>query len=449
MTTTELTNIDTDWVGTYSEQIAALRDPESRYYQEPKSGLQTALAISEATDSILLKMWEHCLQELPEFDQQIIREGMLMIAVGGSGRAELAPYSDTDLLFIYNPACYLQARKLMDRFIPLTWDVGLKPGSNFTTTARMIEICKENLESASAVAESRLLWGSETSFSRFRKLFYKKVIKHRLRAFIDACIAARANEQEQLGSTTRHLQPNVKKSKGGLRDLHLLRWIAYAHYQVTDFETLKLMGVLSREDVRTLQAAQDLLLRIRINMHLHADRAHDVLDADEQIRLAQEFGYQDDETLRDVESFMRDYFLKTSAQAELVERFVASHKIESRLVRMSRLLTTLRVENDFIMSPDYIMVPPRAQHLLQGRLKHILRLYRSTAYYSKLPDPQLTQLLMEAAQKIEEPPTGEEATIFMEHLALPGFLNESIRHMFRTEVLDRVIPQFSHVRNLL
>ncbi|QDU81353.1 Bifunctional uridylyltransferase/uridylyl-removing enzyme [Polystyrenella longa] len=449
MTTTGLTDLNTDWVQSLAEQIANLRVQESRLYQETKTGSQTALAISETTDSVLIKLWEHCFQSLSESDQNSARDGIQIIAIGGSGRSELAPFSDTDLLFLYKPSNYLQARKLIDRFVPLTWDVGLKPGSNFTTTSRMIEICKENLETASAVVESRLLWGSESGFYRFENLFYKKVIRNRKKAFIDACIAARANEQEQLGSTTKHLQPNVKKSKGGLRDLHLLRWIAYAHYKTTRFETLKLMSVLSRDDVRTLQAAQDFLLRIRINMHLHAGRGNDILDADEQIRLSQEFGYKDDETMRDVEYFMRDYFQKTSAQAELVDRFVSAHHLESRVVRFGRLLTTLRIENDFVMSPDYINVPPRSQHLLQGRLKNILRLYRSTAYYSKLPSPQTTQLLLDEAQNITEPPTSEEADIFMEHLALPGFLNQSIRHMFRTEVLDRVIPQFGHVRFLL
>ncbi|MEZ6047963.1 MAG: HD domain-containing protein [Planctomycetaceae bacterium] len=278
---------------------------------------------------------------------------------------------------------------------------------------------------------------------------FMKVIKNRLKTFIDDCLEARINDQEQLGSTTKHLQPNVKKSKGGLRDQHLLRWIAYANYKTTSFDTLKLMGVLSRDDVRILQTAQDLLLKIRINMHLHAGRAHDVLDADEQIRLAREFGYEDNENMRDVETFMREFFMKTSAQAELVDRFVESHRLESRVVRIGRMLTTLRVENDFVMSPDSITVPPRSRHLLKGRLKHILRLYRSTAYYSKLPSPELTHVLLDESQHITQPPTGEEASIFMEHLALPGFLNESIRHMFRTEVLDLVIPQFSRVRYLL
>ena len=449
MTTTGLTEIDTNWVQSLTDQIAALRNPEARLYQEPKTGSQTALAISETTDSVLLKLWQYCLTTLPEEEQSQARDGILMIAIGGTGRSELAPFSDTDLMFLYNPSNFLQARKLIDRFIPLTWDVGLKPGSNFTTMSRMIEICKENLETASAVVESRLLSGEEANFQRFQHLYYRKVVKNRQRAFIEACIAARNNEQQQLGSTTQHLQPNVKKSKGGLRDLHLLRWIAYAHYQTTHFDTLKLMGVLSRDDVRTMQAAQDLLLRIRINMHLHAGRAHDVLDANEQIRLAQEFGYEDNDTMRDVEQFMRDYFLKTNAQAELVDRFVTAHRMESPLVRWGRVLTTLRIENDFVMSPDYIRVPPRSQFLLKGHLKHILRLYRSTAYYSKLPSPQSTQLLMDVAQHITEPPSGEEAAIFMEHLALPGFLSQSIRHMFRTEVLDRVIPQFGHVRYLL
>lgn len=429
--------------------VEQIREQGWKSHQAGHLGLHTAKLLSESTDQFLLSLWETRLASCSEETKQKIKAHSVLVAVGGSGREELAPYSDTDLLMLFDPRIKKTVEPVYSSFIRDGWDSGLKIGSNFSPINQTIDLCREEIKTASSVAEARRLLGSETFFNRFKKRFYDKVIKSRKKHYVNNCVQSRLSEQKELGSTVKHLQPNIKKSKGGLRDLHLLQWIAYAFYQTTNLNKLNLLGVITKEDFRILRDAHEFLTRIRIDMHYHSQRAQDVLSAHEQLRLAKVWGFEDNEVQRDVEQFMQIYFQHTTALADVVDRFVTNHQIQSKVKNVASSLTNIRVDKNFVMGSNHLLVPKKSKPLLYNRLEHVLRLYRSVASHQKLPSPQTTQHLLEASKSITAIPTQKEAEIFMTLLNTVGFLSQTIRHMFRTEFLDHVIPEFTHVRCLI
>ena len=141
-----------------------------------------------------------------------------------------------------------------------------------------------------AFAESRFLVGSEAVYARFARRFQREAHRH-WRGVWTAIERARQDERAQFGETVYLLEPNVKRSPGGLRDMQLIRWLGFARYGQSDPDSLQRMGAISKEDRVTLRSATEFLLRVRNEFHFHAGKAQDVLGRTEQVRIAAAFGY--------------------------------------------------------------------------------------------------------------------------------------------------------------
>ena len=138
----------------------------------------------------------------------------------------------------------------------------------------------------------------------------------------------------QYGDTVYLLEPNVKRSPGGLRDIQLLRWTGFARYRTQEPDGLRLCGALSETDYDLIRRAMEFLLRLRNEMHFSAGKSNDALDRAEQVRLAEWFGYGGTAGLLPVEQFMQEYFRMTNGVAAVVGRFVAGAKRGSMLAQL-------------------------------------------------------------------------------------------------------------------
>src|SRR4029077_12783206 len=120
---------------------------------------------------------------------------------------------------------------------------------------------------ATALVEARLLWGDERLFQAFQSQFRRQVGRRHFPEFYRSVVAARQAERAQFGETERQLEPDVKCAPGGLRDIHLIRWIGFARSGTADLDMLRLEGALSRDDEQALVAAQAFITRIRVDLH--------------------------------------------------------------------------------------------------------------------------------------------------------------------------------------
>ena len=220
-----------------------------------------------------------------------------------------------------------------------------------------LSLAKTEPQIATSLVEARLFWGSRSLFEKLQKGFARKIVRNRLRAFTQDCIAARGEERGQFGTTVNQLEPDVKRYAGGLRDLHLLRWIGYAHYQTCDFNSLRFKGASSKEDARHLVAAYQFLMRVRIDLHLAANKAQDVLTRDEQLRIAEKRGIKGSAGQRPVERFMQTYFRHCRRIAVIVDRFFVRH--QSRTHAAFQLRDGHRAEGKYRVSYRGMDVLPR------------------------------------------------------------------------------------------
>ncbi len=183
--------------------------------------------------------------------------------------------------------------------------------------------------------------------------FRKQAQRHSAR-LIAAVDKVRTEERLQYGETVYLLEPNVKRSRGALRDIQLLRWVGFARHGETEPETLLERQALPAEDVATLQRAREHLLRLRNEMHFFARKSNDVLDRAEQVRLAEAFGYQGEAGLLPVEQFMREYFRQTEGISQVVTRFLANSRRGPRWGELLAPLFSHEFERDFRVAPTQI-----------------------------------------------------------------------------------------------
>ena len=252
-------------------------------------------------DQVLTLAWDHLVEQ--------DAEDIALVAVGGYGRGELHPHSDIDILILLRKQSGKRHhQRAIERFLTLLWDCNLKVGSSVRTIAECANEGAADLTIITTMIESRLLSGNPELFAgmktsiRLEKMWPAKDY-----------LKAKYNEQQlrhrKFNQTEYNLEPNLKSSPGGLRDLHMIGWVARRHYGTDDLEQLVKIGFLIDREHQMLVHARDFLWQVRWGLHRLAKRPEDRLLFEYQRTLAGEFGYRDIERgPLAVEQFMQKYY---------------------------------------------------------------------------------------------------------------------------------------------
>jgi [protein-PII] uridylyltransferase len=430
-------------------RLQSLRDQARERYAGGSPGLQVAALICEMIDKLILELFAGVLEPFPEAARIVMAQQTAIIAIGGTGRGELAPYSDVDLLFLHAPRCDERLPGCISQAVRDCWDAGIKLGHSVRTPGDALAAARADPQFATALVESRLLWGDERIFQAFQSRFRRQVGRRHFPEFYRSVVAARRAERSQFGETERQLEPDVKRSPGGLRDIHLIRWIGFARYGTADLDMLRLEGALSRDDQQALVAAQEFITRIRVDLHFAAGKAQEVLTREEQLRLTELHEVSAAAGQRPVERFMQMYFRHSTALADISSRFVDRHRPISLLSRVGRILLSHRSNRIFRVSATEIDVVPRYREQVQGTLESLLNLHELAALYSVRVAPNLIEQIRQTVPKLSHTVSPAAASVFLSILRSVGQVGRQLRDMYRTGLLEVVLPEMSHVRCLL
>ena len=430
-------------------QIQAIRTDARALFDGGATGIQVAAAISEATEAFIRRVFQSVVDQLPEDARDIVTKNIAVVAVGGTGRGELCPFSDVDLLFLVGRTGRTLAADCVSQAVRDYWDAGLKLGHAVRGLSDTLAIARQEIDVATSLVEARLIWGDQDLYDRLIAEFQKKIVRSRLTAFVDECVAAREKERIEYGSAVKQLEPDIKRSPGGLRDVHLMRWVGFARFGAASIDSLRLQGALGREEARVLLTAYEFLMRVRIDLHFAAGRCQDVLSRDEQLRITEERRVEGVLGQRPVERFMQTYFRHSTAIAELCERFITLHRPRPVLAGLLKSLATHRSEGIYRVGADSVDVIARRQQSVLASLPGILRFYLSAARYAVNPSPKFAERIREAVPLLGGEVTAESAELFREILGAHGNLGVILRSMFRTGVLEILVPPMAHARCLL
>ena len=263
-----------------------------------------------------------------------VRDEVAILALGGYGRGELCPHSDVDVMVLCpagsNRDVVSQTAK---SFLHSLWDAGLTVGHSVRTIDEAMQTRGSAIDSWASMLESRFLCGNRPLAHDLAAAMKETIIKERDAWFIDGVCEDIRTRHMRFGNSVKLLEPNVKKSAGGLRDVHTVLWL----YRSTDpsyffnsnsdipltgefLNVLTTKGVLDAEECSVASAAYEFLLRTRHAMHYRRDALHDTLEYALQLEVAEELGYGSKAELRSVEVFMHDYYLHARTVHRLHQR---------------------------------------------------------------------------------------------------------------------------------
>jgi [protein-PII] uridylyltransferase len=299
---------------------SVLTDARARAEQlllKDRHGRRCAERLCQMQDEIIRILFEFASQELYRSQVPSEAESMTVVATGGYGRGLLAPGSDIDLLFLLPYKQTAWGESVAEALLYCLWDMGLKVGHATRTVSECIRQAKADMTIRTTLLEARYLFGDKKLFDELTTRFDKEVAQGTAPAFVAAKLAEREERHRRAGQSRYLVEPNVKDGKGGLRDLHTLFWIAKYVYRVREPEGLIERGVFDRDEFNMFRRCEDFLWSVRCNLHFLTGRPEERLSFDVQRDLAVRLGYTEHPGQRDVERFMKHYFLTAKQVGDL------------------------------------------------------------------------------------------------------------------------------------
>ncbi|HVM22220.1 MAG TPA: [protein-PII] uridylyltransferase [Sphingomicrobium sp.] len=291
-----------------------------RLAQAPGNGRDAARATAFLHDQLVRLTYDFVCGQLIE---EPLSDGLAIVGLGGTGRGEMAPYSDLDIMFLTPKAPTPGQASAAEAMLHILWDLKLKVGHSVRSAAQLIALAKNDMTIRTALLEARWLWGDTALFDHASRRFRKEVVAGTSAEYVAAKLAERDARHMKMGDSRYVVEPNVKDGKGGLRDLHTLYWIGKYVHGVERPADLVGAGLLSAAEFRRFDRAERFFWAVRCHLHLLAGRAEERLSFEYQPPIAEIMHYADRPGKSAVERFMQFYFLNAKTVGDLTGVFLA------------------------------------------------------------------------------------------------------------------------------
>jgi len=331
-----------------------------------RHGRRCAERICRLEDEIIRLLFDFARKHLYPSQNPSEAEHMAIVATGGYGRGLQAPGSDIDLLFLLPYKQTAWGEQIAEAILYCLWDTGLKVGHATRSVNECIRQAKADMTIRTAILEARFLLGDRKLFDELVTRFDHEVVRNTAAQFVAAKLAEREDRIRKAGQSRYLVEPNVKDGKGGLRDLHTLFWIAKYVYRVREPDELLKRGVFDKQEYQLFRRCEDFLWSVRCHIHFIAERAEERLSFDIQREIAVRLGYTAHPGMKDVERFMKHYFLVAKDVGDLTA--ILSAELENSHAKsepvLSRMMARLRPKrrralagtDDFVVDNNRINV---------------------------------------------------------------------------------------------
>ena len=428
--------------------VTAGRAEVRQRFEAGSSGTEATQELAFLVDQVIRVLYDFVTTRIYPIANPTKGERLSLVAVGGYGRGELAPFSDIDLLFLYPWKVTPHTEQVVEYLLYTLWDIGLKVGQATRSIEETIVRAKADLTIRTAVLEARYVWGDQGLAIELKRRFENEVIKGSSASFLGAKLEERDKRHERLGESRYLVEPNVKESKGGLRDLHTLFWIAKYIYRVDHVDELVSRGVLRADEAVRFARAQNFLWTVRCHLHFITGRAEDRLTFDLQGEVGRRMGYTDHVGTRGVERFMKHYFLVAKDVGDLTRIFCALLESEQQrepLLSWRRWTVRKRHVDGFLVDAGRLVVAN--EDAFRDDPVTFLRLFHTAQEHELDIHPHTLRLITQSLKLIDgnlrENP--EANRLFMEILTSRKDPETALRRMNEAGVFGRFVPDFGRV----
>ncbi|MBE8189483.1 MAG: [protein-PII] uridylyltransferase [Candidatus Thioglobus sp.] len=415
---------------TFKGKYQALQNSlKQEFLQDTNATERLVIKRSEGIDELLTEAWR-------EFSMP---KTLCLIAVGGYGRGELHFYSDIDLLILIPNKSHNIHKKHIAKFLTFLWDIGLEVGH----ASRDLYDCEAEISDLSVVTnllESRFLLGEKQAFLKMQELI--KTGFWSSQSFLVGKQKEQKNRHLKYKNSAYILEPNLKESPGGLRDIHTVAWVAKWYFEVNTLADLVDKNYLSKREYNSLKQAQLFLWKLRFGLHILSNRREDRIAFQHQKQLAKMLKYTDGKVMA-VEKLMKDYYQSVTKVALL-------NDILLQLLE-DRVLNTQSLNERFVINYGYLQITKSQVFKRQpAAFMEIFLLLAKHNYVRGIGVKTLRQMQNDKNiidENYHKKP--ENNILFLELLQQPRGVNNALMLMNRYGILERYIPAFGHIMGLM
>lgn len=387
-----------------------------------------------------------------------------LIALGGYGRRELCPLSDIDVMFLYPAKVSIDRIKDFQEHLtrevlyPL-WDAGLRVGHSSRTTNEAFEEARGEMQTKTALLEARSVAGSGQLFDSFQTAYRNFTMKEDPKSYISLRLSDQESRRKKFGGSVFMQEPNIKNGVGGLRDFQNALWMARVKLGVIQMEELEILRILFIDERKEFEDAYDFLLRVRNELHFTTKHPTDLLNLENQPRVALGLGYSQEDTLERVEAFMQDYYrharnifristlIEERLAISLTEDFGGGLSLRE-VIRARRADRVQRLDGFILRGQE---LAAERENVFTEDPRRLIRVFRHCQQLGCSMEFALTRLVRDSRDLIDDSVRNSpEANMsFRAILSEAGRVHPALSNMHELGVLGRFLPEFEPLNCLV
>ena len=416
-------------------------------FEKRNNGLELANTRSNLLDEIISKCYNYYSLELNKNNKNF---KCSIIATGGFGRKELAPYSDIDILFLHS----LKSKKDLEDFVkPILhtlWNLGLRVGYATRTSKECILYSKKKLDVCTSILESRFVAGNKAIYESLMKQYKSKIIEKYGKKFIKGIFLERKKRLIETGDTRYLLEPNVKNGKGGIRDLQTLDWIGKFVYGITKLKDLINYKILDKNSVESFLKAKKFFWTVRSHLHIFSERPNEQLNFEYQSLIAKKIGYKKTKALLHVEKFMKEYFFTAKRVSDLIRIYCTLIEDKEKLIPGIKIKKSKEIKID-----NFVIKNKRIDFSKNFKFKNII-LNNYNSFFKILEisqqknldiHPKAVRFILDNIKRVKNKISGKKEFLlsFLKILTSKNNTEKILKLMSDLGLLGILIPDFKRV----
>ncbi len=372
-----------------------------------------------------------------------LAESTALIAVGGYGRGELHPSSDVDVLLLLRKKLPADSEQILSSFLASLWDIGLEIGHSVRTVKQCRQRAKDDITIATTLIEARLLDGPEALFKEMTAAISPSKL-WKSADFFEAKRREQIDRHHRYDDTAYKLEPNVKGSPGGLRDIQMIGWVAKRHFGVSSLDELVQHNFLTPGQLKILNEGQAFLWRVRFGLHVLTGRREDRLLFDHQTNLAEMLGYEDASYTLAVEQLMQRYYrtvMDLSRVNEMLLQLFEEAILMDPHAQPEELDAQFQAKNGFLQTANDQVFERNPSALLE--LFHVLQQHPELRGVSAFTIGLIKRNLHLIDEEFRQNPRNHR--LFLNILRAKSGVTHELRRMNLYGVLGLYVPAFGRI----